>query len=342
MPVETRDAFIAKQASNLALFRLADGGLTGTTGGGTGGGQYGPSASVAYSDTDVGGLALKARDTLNELANGKVIPLPWAADDRIFAMSGEIGEQLAMYDFANKSLAAVTSPRATSSVITASGTVSTGGPENDGFQAETGPINSVQLAHTGFNDQNSYYEFTLTPSEDPLQLFFLAIWSRNGSSTADETVVLKFSTDGGTTFLEAPCRSTVPGSSIGLTERAFPLLTVNALQDLAGPVIFRIHGWDFGAAGRTLRLDGIQVFGRAKPTSVSLTAPVFQSDGAELVLSVPTAGTYCVEATESFGEDTWNEIVLHDNLEAGQVLFVRDPESVMKTKRFYRARRVDP
>ncbi len=341
MPVETRDTFIAKQASNLALFRLSDGGFTGTTGGGTGAGQYGPSASVAYSDTDVGGLALKARDTLNELANGKVIPLPWAADDRIFAMSGEIGEQLAMYDFASKSLTAVTSPRANASVVAASGTDSTGGPDNDGFQAETGPINSVQLAHSGFNDQNSYYEFTLTPSEDPLQLFFLAIWSRNGSSTAKENVVLKFSTDGGTTFLEAPCRTTVPGSNAGLTERAFPLLTVDALQDLAGPVIFRIHGWNFGGAGRTFRLDGIQVFGRAKPSSLSLSAPVYRSGEAKLELTVPTAGTYCIEATETLADDSWSEMVRHENLAAGQTLFVRDPDAGTMPKRFYRARPVE-
>ncbi len=134
MPVETRDDFITKQAANLALFRQADGGFSGTTGSGTGAGQYGPAASFLYSDTDVGGLALKARDTLNELANGKVIPLPWAADDRIFAMGGEIGEQLAWFDFENKSLAAETSPLVSATDLSASGSDATGGRQRRIFR----------------------------------------------------------------------------------------------------------------------------------------------------------------------------------------------------------------
>lgn len=271
--------FIAKQAANLAQFQQADGGFSGTTHSGTGASQYGPAAPFLYSNTDVGGLALKTRDTLNRLANGKVTPLPWAGDERAFAMSGEIGEQLVLFDFKKKSLSAAPGALATTSALTAHGTNSATGTDGDGFHTEHRPLNGVQIGHSGFDDQTSYYEFTLTPTGKPLQLFFLAIWSCNGSETSDENVVLKYSIDGGISFQEAN-RTSVPGSKTGLIEHAFPLLTIDSLQAIAKPIIFRIHGWNFANEGRTFRIDAIQLFGRAIATETSFSAPASKSAGA--------------------------------------------------------------
>ncbi len=259
MAEQARDGFIKKQAANLSLFRQADGGFAGTTAGTTPASQYCPAAPFAYSNTDVGGLALKTRDTLNKLANGKVVPLSWASDDRIFAMSGDLGKELAFFDFNGNSLIPRTDPLASASALSAGGTDS-----RVGFASENGSINSTQIAHSGFNDRDSYYEFTFAPNGRALQLFFLAISSRNGSGSENETVVLKYSADGGESFLEAG-RTTIPGSDSGLQERAFPLLIIDAMQDLSAPVVFRLYGWDFAKSGRSFRLDGIQVFGREKP-----------------------------------------------------------------------------
>jgi hypothetical protein len=85
--------FISKATQYLARFRQPDGGFS-TTLGGQGGNNFQPATPHAVSNTDVGGLALKTRNRLHDLARGEHHP-PAAADDpRIFGMSGVTSEVL--------------------------------------------------------------------------------------------------------------------------------------------------------------------------------------------------------------------------------------------------------
>lgn len=258
--------FVIKQAAYLATFHQPDGGFAGLLSGTVTGNEFHPTLTAPFSDTDVGGLALKARDTLHTLIHGSADPLPYAMDARLFGMTGANSEALVKYHFVDKSLAPEATAGIRASHLSAVGTVTNGGPDNDGFQNEVGPVGGYQVAHVGFNDPDSYYEFTVTPPADGLNLYFLALWMRSGATGTStyETVLLKYSIDGGATFKESG-RSSVPPIGIGFLERDIPLLTLPDLTAVKVPLIFRIHGLNFGESGRTFGIDGIELFGVKTP-----------------------------------------------------------------------------
>jgi len=255
--------FVEKQADYLRNFFNPDGGIKG--GGST---EFQPN-TPGGSNTDVGGLALKARDRLHDLVYGDHNPLPNAGDPRLFGMTGLNSKVLARYEFVDKSLNAemLADSGITATAFAAIGTDSSSGSEGDGFEQETGPAGDFEITHSGFDDSGSYYEFTVTPGARSLSLYFLALHTRHGGS-GNEDVVVRYRVGDSGGFSVAGS-TTIPGSDVGYVTRDIPLLTIDELQYLNAGVTFRIYGENFNSSGRTFRLDNVELYGvvRAVPFS---------------------------------------------------------------------------
>ena len=272
--------FLSLQARDLGTFKQPDGGFATFTDR-SADNVFQPGSPGPSSNTDVSGLALKMRDRLHDLVNGSHRPLADAADPRVFGMSGANSGVLAGYAFEGKSLDAMTADAVTAGAFGARGTDGSGGPDGDGFHGGEG--GDFSIAHSGFDDADSFYEFRVEAGGDAaLDLYFLAIDARNGSENPEalESVVVRYALG------ESPSdadfrvagRTRITGGAYSAID--VPLLTIDELQGLTGPVTFRIHGEGFGSAGRTFRLDAVELFGVVPGPG---TLPVGAAAGAVLL-----------------------------------------------------------
>ena len=258
-------AFLSLQAQDVSTFKRDDGGFSTFTDR-SADKIFHPGSDDPASNTDVSGLALRMRDRLHDLVNGSHEPLADADDPRIFGMSGANSEVLAGYAFAGKSLEAEVADAVTAGAFGSGGTDGTSGPDDDGFADGEGDGSGgdFSIAHNGFADGNSFYEFTVDAEGDAaMDLYFLAIDARHGSESADalETVVVRYASgaDPSDGDFRVAGRTRITGGAY--TAIDVPLLTLGDLQGVEGPVTFRIYGENFNSDGRTFRLDGVELFG---------------------------------------------------------------------------------
>ena len=220
--------FVRREAEYLAQFRQDDGGFSGTLGGANAS-VFQPAIDGPVSNTDVGGLALRARDTLHDLVTGSHQPLKAASDPRLFGLSGANSRAIVSYDFAGRSRA---------------------------------PERAATVAASDFGDADSYRHFSVTPRQGNVSLYFLALTVSNGGAGVDGRVLVKFAVGDDPTdadFVEAGS-TTIPGGGESPVTRDVPLLTFDALQDLNRTVTFRIYGNAFADDGGTFQLDAVRLF----------------------------------------------------------------------------------
>ena len=89
--------------------------------------------------------------------------------------------------------------------------------------------------------------------------------------SGNEEVGLSYRVGNSGSFVEAG-RTTIRGGSGNYLTRDLPLMTMWDLQGVRETVTFRIHGWDFGSAHTTFRIDSVELFGivRSDPTVFSV------------------------------------------------------------------------
>ena len=229
--------FVRSEADYLARFLQDDGGFSGTLGGANAS-RFQPAINGPVSNTDVGGLALRARDTLHDLVNGTHEPLEAASDPRLFGMSGVNSAPIVTYDLADGSPGAETAGGVQASNYVAAGT--------DG--------------HVD-NDDPSYHQFTVTPAGGPMSLYFLSLHAGDAGAERARDALVTFALGGSPAddqYIEAG-RTMFTGGDVGRVTRDIPLLTFTQLQDLDQAVTFRIYGGAPATGGRESGLNRVQL-----------------------------------------------------------------------------------
>lgn len=126
-----------------------------------------------------------------------------------------------------------------------------GNPNNHGFPAG----NSVSL--NGWNGGASYFQFTLDATG--YQNLVLS-WAGNRSGSGPTNLVLRYSSDGGSTFTDF---TTIPSNNLVNYSTTQDLSSVTSLNNNSLDV-FRLVGVD-AAAGGTLKIDNFTIDGTAIP-----------------------------------------------------------------------------
>lgn len=125
-----------------------------------------------------------------------------------------------------------------------------GSPNNHGFPAG----NSV--SQNAWNGNASYFQFTLDATG--YQNLVLA-WAGNRSSTGPTNLVLRYSSDGGSTFSDFATFAAPSNSSVTQDLTSVTSLNNNSID------VFRIVGVDVGAAAGTIKIDNFSIDATAIP-----------------------------------------------------------------------------